>query len=123
MKKLLTILLVAFLGGSLNAQQAPQKAKVESAEKFAAGKKKGKFEFQLPATATKATVDQTASYYVKHFTVSFDESAKKAKVTMVQNDAESRLIILRFLVANDISHVTMDGKDYDVETFYADYIK
>jgi len=123
MKKFLTIVLVAFLGGTVNAQQAPVKAKVESADKFAAGKKKGKYEFQLPASATKASVAQAASYYTQYFTVTFDESSKKAKLTMVQDDTPGRQVIVRFLVSNNVREITMDGKDYEVQTFFENYIK
>ena len=123
MKKFLTIVLAVFLGGTAFAQEAPAKAKVESAEKFAADKRNGKFEFQLPETATAENVKKTAAYYTQYFTVNFDQKTKKAKLTMLQTDEKSKHVIVRFLVSNDVKEVTMDGKDYKTEEFFQQYIR
>lgn len=104
------------------AQDAPKKAKVESAAKFEAGKSSGTYEFQLPASATAESVKKNSSYYTQYFTVNFDDKTKNAKVKMVQTDEKAKHVIVRFLVANGVTEVTMDGKDYHVEDFYQQHI-
>lgn len=122
MKKVLTIVLAAFLGGSALAQDAPAKAKVESAAKFNAAKGKGTYVFELPAGATAESVKKTASYYTQYFTVNFDEKTKKAELNMVQTDEKAKHVIVRFLVSNNVQAVTMDGKDYTPEEFFKEHI-
>jgi hypothetical protein len=123
MKKILTLVLIAFLGGTVSAQDTPTKAKIENAEKFAAGKEKGNYVFQLPGSITAEQVTKAASYYTQYFTVNFDAKSNSAKITMLKNDDVSKHVIVRFLVSVGVKEISMTGKDYDVETFFQDYIR
>jgi hypothetical protein len=123
MKKILTLVLIAFLGGTVSAQDTPTKAKIENAEKFAAGKEKGNYVFQLPGSITAEQVTKAASYYTQYFTVNFDAKSNSAKITMLKNDDVSKHVIVRFLVSVGVKEISMSGKDYDVETFFQDYIR
>lgn len=123
MKKILTLVLIAFLGGTVSAQDTPTKAKIENAEKFAAGKEKGNYVFQLPGSITAEQITKAASYYTQYFTVNFDAKSNSAKITMLKNDDVSKHVIVRFLVSIGVKEISMTGKDYDVETFFQDYIR
>jgi hypothetical protein len=123
MKKILTLVLITFLGGTVSAQDTPTKAKIENAEKFAAGKEKGNYVFQLPGSITAEQVTKAASYYTQYFTVNFDAKSNSAKITMLKNDDVSKHVIVRFLVSVGVKEISMTGKDYDVETFFQDYIR
>jgi hypothetical protein len=123
MKKILTLVLIAFLGGTVSAQDTPTKAKIENAEKFAAGKEKGNYVFQLPGSITAEQITKAASYYTQYFTVNFDAKSNSAKITMLKNDDVSKHVIVRFLVSVGVKEISMTGKDYDVETFFQDYIR
>jgi hypothetical protein len=115
--------LITFLGGAVSAQDNPTKAKIENAEKFAAGKEKGNYVFQLPGSITAEQVTKAASYYTQYFTVNFDAKSNSAKITMLKNDDVSKHVIVRFLVSVGVKEISMTGKDYDVETFFQDYIR
>lgn len=121
MKKILTILIAAFIGGSALAQDAPAKARVESSAKFNAGKSKGTYEFLIPS-ATADEVKKTSAYYTQYFTVDFDDKTKTAKIKMVKTDEQAKHVIVRFLVANQVKEVSMDGKDYSPEEFFKQHI-
>ncbi len=123
MKKILTLVLITFLGGTLSAQEAPSVAKIQNAEKFTASKDKGLYVFQMPSSVTADQVKKAASYYTQYFTVEFDAKAHDAKITMLKNDDVSKHVIVRFLVTNGIKEINMTGKNYDVETFFQDYIR
>ena len=123
MKKILTLVLVAFIGGTAMAQDAPLKAKVESAEKFTATKDKGVFVFQMPSTVTAEQVKAAADYYTQYFTVNFDAKTKNAKITMVKNDEVSKHVIARFLITTGVKEITMSEKNYAIEAFYQEFIK
>lgn len=123
MKKILTLVLIAFIGGSVIAQEAPSTAKIQSAEKFTASKVNGIYVFQMPSSVTAEQIKKSASYYSQYFKVDFDAKSHDAKITMVKNDDVSKHVIVRFLVANGIKEINMTGKNYDVESFFRDYIK
>jgi hypothetical protein len=42
---------------------------------------------------------------------------------MLKNDDVSKHVIVRFLVSVGVKEISMSGKDYDVETFFQDYIR
>ena len=123
MKKILTLVLIAFIGGSVIAQEAPSTAKIQSAEKFTASKVNGIYVFQMPGSVTAEQIKKSAGYYSQYFTVDFDAKSHDAKITMVKNDDLSKHVIIRFLVTNGIKEINMTGKNYDVESFFRDYIK
>lgn len=139
MKKFLTILSVALLSGTavaqateknvqLQAAAAPaapaqdSKAKIENAEKFAANKAKGLYEFQLPAGTTAESVKKTSSYYTQYFTVNYDAKTRNAKLSLLQTDEKAKHVIVRFLVSNNVKEITMGGKDYTTEEFFKEHI-
>jgi hypothetical protein len=123
MKKILTLVLIAFLGGSVMAQEAPSVAKIQNAEKFAASKVNGIYVFQMPSSVTSEQIKKSASYYTQYFTVDFDAKSHDAKINMLKNDDVSKHVIVRFLVANGIKEINMTGKNYEVDAFFQDYIR
>jgi hypothetical protein len=122
MKKILTLVLIAFIGGTVVAQDAPSKAKIENAEKFTASKEKGIYVFQMPSSVTAEQIKKASSYYTQYFTVNFDAKSHDAKITMLKNDNVSKHVIIRFLVTTGVKYITMGGEDFDVETFFQKYI-
>lgn len=122
MKKIVTILFTALLGSAVYAQDATITANVKSATEFQAGKKAGKFEFQLPATVTAETVKKSANYYTQYFTVDFNEKTRKAVITMVQNDEQARHVIVRFMISSGIDSISMGGTVYTLDDFWKKHI-
>lgn len=87
------------------------------------GKQTGKFEVKLPARVTPEDVANYSQYYTNFFTVSFNNTTKIASIQMVNNDSQTRRIILRFLTANQISLISVDNTPYDLNTFYDNFLK
>jgi hypothetical protein len=90
---------------------------------LAEGKNSGKFAFVLPEKLDKSQVEKNASYYTSFFTVSFDEKAHTANITMISNDEKGRLVITRFLTVCGAQKVKVDNTEYDVYPFYEKYLK
>ena len=111
------LLLVVF------TSSAQKTATIESEKTVRDGVTAGVLSFTFPAEMTKEEVSKIASYYVQYFTVDFDESAHKSKIKMVENDARSRMIIMRFLTASGIDKVQVGNVLMSTTDFNATYLK
>ncbi|MEN9699482.1 MAG: hypothetical protein RLZZ301_680 [Bacteroidota bacterium] len=117
-------LLVLALG--LNLLVFGQKTLTASAKNTAelkGGVASGHIQLILPTEVTEENVTMYAKYYTNMFTVAFDAKSHEATFHMISNDEFSRRVILRFLAANQISQVQIDGRAYDLGTFYDSFLK
>jgi hypothetical protein len=64
-----------------------------------------------------------AKFYTNMFTVDFDAKSHVATFHMVSNDANSRRVILRFLSANQIVNVQVAERNYDLGTFFDNFLQ
>jgi hypothetical protein len=87
------------------------------------GKEKGIFEIKMPDDVSKEAVDKYAQYYVNAFKVNFDTKSHVVTINMVDNSSSNRRVILRFLSANQIQNVIVEGKSYPVSDFYEVFLK
>lgn len=95
----------------------PSKSEINS------GKTNGKFTFVLPEGTLGENVEQSAKYYTHYFTVEYSEKSREAKLTMVNNDEKSRSVIVRFLVANGVQKVNIDGALVEINDLFEKYLK
>jgi hypothetical protein len=124
MKTLLYSFLMIFGIGSASIAQdnngiaiAPTKAEIIK------GKENGSFKFYMPEGVTAEDVAQSAKYYTHYFTVDYDSSSRAAKIVMVMNDEKSRSVIVRFLVANNVQTVNIEGTMVSVYDFFETHLK
>ena len=120
--KFLIVIFVLVSGFSFS-QDKIFEAKVAKTADFTENKSKGEFYFSFPDATKKEAVDKSAAFYTEFFTVQYDERSHLVSIKMVQNDEKSRHIISRFLIANKITQVNMDGTLYKVDDFYQQKIK
>jgi hypothetical protein len=114
---ILTISLSTFAQDHSGIAVSPTKSELASS------KENGKYVFQFPEGITAESVEQTTKYYTHYFTVQFDGSSRKAILTMVNNDEKSRSVIVRFLVANGIEKLNVDGNLVNVGDYFEGYLK
>jgi hypothetical protein len=93
-----------------------------SSKELFKSKENGVFEFILPNEIKKDNVKNAAQYYTTFFTVNFDESTHNATISMIENNASNRRVILRFFAMNKISKVTVEGNSLTVQEFYEKYL-
>lgn len=86
-------------------------------------KEAGKIKMKLPANISEEDVRNYASYYEKMFTVDFNNATHEIVYNMVVNDANNRRVILRFLSANQIQNVIVEGRVYPANDFYEAFLK
>ena len=87
------------------------------------GKDAGKIKMTLPESISEEDVKNYASYYQKTFTIDFNSTTHEIVYNMVINDANNRRVILRFLSANQIQSVIVEGRVYAINDFYEAYLK
>jgi hypothetical protein len=86
-------------------------------------KEAGKIKMKLPANISEEDVRNYASYYEKMFTINFNNTTHEIVYNMVVNDANNRRVILRFLAANQIQNVIVEGRVYNNNDFYEAFLK
>ena len=115
--------MVVGLGTTAFAQEEAGTAVVSSKKELMAGKESGKYTFILPETVTPEQVAQTSKYYTHYFTVNYAAGERMAVITMVNNDEQSRHVVIRFLIANNIQHVNVEGVMVPTQELYEKYMK
>jgi hypothetical protein len=83
----------------------------------------GKIKMKLPASVSEEDVRSYASYYEKMFTIEYNNTTHEIVYNMVVNNANNRRVILRFLSANQIQNVIVEGRLYTANDFYENYLK
>ena len=124
MKNLL-ILFTFLFGLSLNDFYA-QTEKItiaESATELAKSKDNGSYRFTLHSEVTKEDVKKSAAYYPTFFTLDYDEASHIASIKIINNNEDSRRVLLRFLSSIRSQKIQVDGKNMLIYEFYDLYLK
>jgi hypothetical protein len=112
-----------FLSGSISFAQTANTASCPSSKNLKEGVASGKIEVTLPNQLSPEDVATFAKYYEPFFFVDFNSKNHVATFQMVNNTADSRRVILRFLSANQIQTVLVDGKSYQLHDFYQNFLE
>ena len=112
-----------FLTGSISFAQTANTASCPSSKNLKEGVVSGKIEVTLPSQFSPEDVASYAKYYEPFFFVDFNSKNHVATFQMVTNTVESRRVILRFLAANQIQIVVVDGKSYQLQDFYQNFLE
>ena len=124
MKKLLfTLLALVSISTMTFAQTSSDIAVTKGSNALVASKADGKFVFKLPSNLTAEDVEQNSKYYTHYFSVSFDAGSHDATVTMNENTEKNRYVIARFLSANGIKFLSVDGENVALYDFIDKYLK
>jgi hypothetical protein len=109
-------LFVSFISFSQEAVIASEEALLKSVAA-------GSISMILPEGVSADDVQLYSKYYTSNFETEFDSGSSKVTFNMVQNDAKSRMVIMRFLGANKIANVKVGTKTLSVLDFYNNYLK
>ena len=112
----LVFVLFSFIGLS-------QEATVSSSESLKSSVASGTIIMILPDNVTAESVQKYSKYYTSYFITSFDRETHEVTFNMVQNDAKSRRVIIRFLSANGVQFVKIGEGSIPLSNFYDSYLK
>jgi hypothetical protein len=111
------------LSGSFAISQTANSASCSSVKNLKVGVSAGHIEVTLPSQLTAEEVAGFAKYYEPFFYVDFNAKNHVATFQMVSNTADARRVIIRFLAANQIQTVTIEGKSYQLQDFYQNFLE
>lgn len=114
------MIVVLSLASSLAFSQ--NSASISSGE-LRSGKSSGVYEFSVPEAITAEKVDAVKSYYKDYFSVAFNESTDKLKVTLTKNEDMNINVINRLLVALDLRMITVDGQEMTFQDMKDKYLR
>ncbi len=118
MKKLIAtfVCVMGFVAMSL-AQDATNTAGTSGADALIKSKASGEYVYTLPQAVTADLISQKAAYYVKFFTVTFDEANHEATVNMLNDEVSSRAVMIRLLTGCGVQFVEVDGEALQLQAF------
>ena len=122
MKNLFSSICILLFSTSLTAQVV-NSGSCKSKASLLSGKENGKIQITLPESVVKENVEEYGKYYLKMFTIGFDEKSHLATFNMVTNDENSRRVIIRFLSANQIQSIVVENKIFTLGDFYENFLK
>ncbi len=117
-----SLVLIAILSINTSFSQVAKTAKIGDNKSIQKSKEIGEFTFSVSGLSSDQ-VNKSASYYPLYFTVVYTEKTEELSIKMVQSDAMSRRIIMRFFSALDILNIETEGKTYLCEDFYTNFLK
>lgn len=109
--------------GSIAFSQVANTASCSSITHLKEGVASGRIEVILPSQLSPEDVASYAKYYEPFFYVDFNSKNHVATFQMVSNTSEARRVIIRFLAANQIQTVNIDGKSYQLQDFYQNFLE
>ena len=122
MKSFLISISFLFAVAFANAQNS-NTAFCDSKSKLIKGIENGLIEIKLPEAVTNSEVEKYAEYYKNAFVVSFNEKTHIANIKMIENNSSNRRVILRFLGANQVHNITVEGNSFLMNDFYETFLK
>lgn len=87
------------------------------------GKSNGVYEFAVPESITSEKVDAVKGYYKDYFSVDFNESTDKLKMTLLKNEEMNIKVMNRMLVALDLRTVSVNGQEMTFQDVIDKYLK
>lgn len=120
--KNIVLLILMFAGVQFTFSQTQQTAKVSSLEKYNKEKFGDVFTFELTEKVSKETVQETAKYYTKYFSASFDERSNAVTLKMNNQDWQNRHIMRRFFAGMGIQEVNVEGTPIKTDDFFKEYV-
>lgn len=124
MKKLFyTLLLLIGFASVAYSQDRASVTATQGNEALVASKASGKYSFVLPESVTEETVKRSTGYYTSYFTVDYDKTSRTARISLVNDEPESRIVIARFLSSCGTIHVDVDGSQLTINDFIVQYLQ
>ena len=119
MKNIIVLAVFFIIGFQLNAQTAEY---IGTADNFSEKVAEGVFQIIMPENTQSSEIERTSAYYTDYFTIEYDENERMVTVTMVQNDAQSRRVINRFLLSNGVKEISFDGNTFNINSFFNQHL-
>jgi hypothetical protein len=92
--------------------------KAQTVTELVQSKNNGIYTFYFPETITKDKIETAANYYPTYFSYSINEEENSIKITLLENSANNRRIIMRFLMSARLQKIKVGDSELLIQEFY-----
>ncbi|MFM7667072.1 MAG: hypothetical protein ACKO7D_02670 [Bacteroidota bacterium] len=96
--------------------------KSQTVSELAQSKNNGVYTFYFPTSITKDKIETAANYYPTYFSYSINEEENSIKITLLENSANTRKIIMRFLMSARLQKIKVGETELFIQDFYQTYL-
>jgi cell shape-determining protein MreC len=119
MKKLVMIFVLSLASSFAFSQNSASISETQ----LKSGKSNGVYEFTVPESITSNKVDAVKGYYKDYYTVDFNETTDKLKITLLKNEEMNINVMNRLLVALDLRTISVNGQEMTFQDMKDKYLK
>ena len=96
--------------------------KAQTVTELVQSKNNGIYTFYFPETITKDKIETAANYYPTYFSYSINEEENSIKITLLENSANNRRIIMRFLMSARLQKIKVGDLELLIQEFYDNHL-
>jgi hypothetical protein len=96
--------------------------KAQTVTELVQSKNNGIYTFYFPETITKDKIETAANYYPTYFSYSINEEENSIKITLLENSANNRRIIMRFLMSARLQKIKVGDTELLIQEFYDNHL-
>ena len=96
--------------------------KAQTVTELVQSKNSGIYTFYFPEIITKDKIETAANYYPTYFSYSINEEENSIKITLLENSANNRRIIMRFLMSARLQKIKVGDSELLIQEFYDNHL-
>ena len=122
MKSFLNSVLFLVITSTYFSQGISIVGKAQTVTELVQSKNNGIYTFYFPETITKDKIETAANYYPTYFSYSINEEENSIKITLLENSANNRRIIMRFLMSARLQKIKVGDSELLIQEFYDNHL-
>ncbi len=122
MKSFLLSVLFLVITSTYFSQGISIVGKAQTVTELVQSKNNGIYTFYFPETITKDKIETAANYYPTYFSYSINEEENSIKITLLENSANNRRIIMRFLMSARLQKIKVGDSELLIQDFYDNHL-
>jgi hypothetical protein len=122
MKSILFSVLFLVITSTYFSQGISIVGKAQTVTELVQSKNNGIYTFYFPETITKDKIETAANYYPTYFSYSINEEENSIKITLLENSANNRRIIMRFLMSARLQKIKVGDSELLIQEFYDNHL-
>ena len=96
--------------------------KSQSVSELIQSKNNGIYTFYFPESISKENIETAANYYPTFFTYTINQEENSIKLTLIENNANNRRIIMRFLMSARLQKIKVGESELFIQDFHQNYL-
>jgi hypothetical protein len=122
MKTILFSILFIGIQSFYFSQENSLVGKTQSISELVQSKNNGIYTFYFPGSISKENIETAANYYPTFFTYTINQEENSIKLTLIENNANNRRIIMRFLMSARLQKIKVGETEMLIQDFYQNHL-